>query len=502
MSPSSQICRHYLRGTCKLDSACRFTHFRIPQWPGHTQKSDNSRMFPQTSPCRHYVRNSGWCPDGDACAYIHDSERFPFNEMDLKPHCWAFIQGTCPVRRCHYFHPIDPWNYVQYTPCPQWKTCNNTGCTFRHRVIATPERPASQPAGKTQHSRESSGTFVVGGTTYFSVAPPAPPMPLNPPAPQRPNHEYALPKPNWSGTLPTEQAKLMQYPPLGFVGYGHGLPPPQPPPIHANLAPVQPDYRPYPVSSSYPFHPQLRSHLPPSLPLLPLHLQFPHRPNQGFAMLAPPPPYHQESKPLLFSVEQFPKPEPDFDPIPPHSFTVEAPRAMYPAEPRLSSHETELQDQEVIRRIQFAMSPPSLPFSFPTSRSISQPVDPASAMRSLPESQSQDEPEQKEAVSRVVGHRRAESKVRFVEEPVLMPELEAEVVVDETVPPPTVLAPAAPAPPPAPKPELEDYTQSRNYTAEDEFPYRPPKNQRSGHARRISVVIKSEPKFLPVAVGA
>lgn len=41
-------------------------------------------------------------------------------------------------------------------------------------------------------------------------------------------------------------------------------------------------------------------------------------------------------------------------------------------------------------------------------------------------------------------------------------------------------------------PEMAPIAENRLTTNHDEFPYRPSKNQRSGHARRISVAIKSK----------
>lgn len=169
---------------------------------------------------------------------------------------------------------------------------------------------------------------------------------------------------------------------------------------------------------------------------------------------------------------------------------------MYPSEIYPSVHEQELQEQELLKRVQFAMSPPSMPHSFPTSRSISQPIEPTSAMAVDPEPVppvivNTSEPVPPSHVGFASERRQQETlpKVRFaddvqkVEFPQSLPE--ARSPADDQV-----------------AEEHGDYTKSRLYTAENEFPYRPPQNQRVGHARRIRVAIKRPTELKAVAVGA
>lgn len=103
----------------------------------------------RTTLCRHFVKNKGWCPVGDACGYIHDltlhphrptletkikskisGSNHPYNDPASSllftrdqgksrvigggvpvgsrgSHCWAYVQGSCGMKVCRYYHPKD-----------------------------------------------------------------------------------------------------------------------------------------------------------------------------------------------------------------------------------------------------------------------------------------------------------------------------------------------------------------------------------------------------------
>ncbi|KAF5350568.1 hypothetical protein D9756_008747 [Leucocoprinus leucothites] len=175
----------------------------------------------KTTPCKHFVKNNGWCPLGDACNFIHDwqlvystmwnrdiirktaeSSARPDGNHKATSHCWAHVQGFCGARSCPHFHPADIQPYVKYTPCPAWVLCDRRStCPFKHwdvlppgsqesemlaappptlpppppppAVFYPPPPPPPPPATYTPTVIPTSNQVEVNGTTYFSLAPEA-----------------------------------------------------------------------------------------------------------------------------------------------------------------------------------------------------------------------------------------------------------------------------------------------------------------------------------------
>ncbi|KAH8982862.1 hypothetical protein EDB86DRAFT_321790 [Lactarius hatsudake] len=149
-------------------------------------------MSYKTTPCRHFTLNRGWCPWGDDCCFIHDSElewapapdrgssgRSTPSSTTLvgnnyKPlhngtatsvaeagtavrssssqsaHCWGYIQGLCPHSgdNCKFIHPADIVPYIKYTPCLTWPRCGypTQVCPLKHPQVD--KLPMSQPRGR------------------------------------------------------------------------------------------------------------------------------------------------------------------------------------------------------------------------------------------------------------------------------------------------------------------------------------------------------------------
>ncbi|KIJ96878.1 hypothetical protein K443DRAFT_633593 [Laccaria amethystina LaAM-08-1] len=129
----------------------------LPANPTEEPTKTVTNLAHKTAPCRHYARNRGWCPVGEACNFIHDfafparedaSVRWKVGSPQRKKsrHCWAFIQGRCRSSsdRCEYFHPeaaLVP-KYFKYTPCAVGETCSDrNNCPFKH--LST--QPAKTP---------------------------------------------------------------------------------------------------------------------------------------------------------------------------------------------------------------------------------------------------------------------------------------------------------------------------------------------------------------------
>ncbi|KAI0077794.1 hypothetical protein K474DRAFT_1037501 [Panus rudis PR-1116 ss-1] len=156
----------------------------------------------RTAICRHYIKNGGWCPLGNECAYIHNEELARYANDDVRfpggrpagshtragskqSHCWAYIQGLCRVRDCPYLHPVAVHMFQPHTPCLAWPNCaKGAFCNFKHPepLISQPARPAESSPIQANHQSQSPpmafnppGTVQVRGTTYFQVAPPPPP---------------------------------------------------------------------------------------------------------------------------------------------------------------------------------------------------------------------------------------------------------------------------------------------------------------------------------------
>lgn len=149
-------------------------------------------MSYKTTPCRHFTLNRGWCPWGDDCCFIHDSELEWMPAPDrgssgrstpssttlvggnYKPlhngtatsaaepgtavrssssqsaHCWGYIQGLCPHSgdNCKFIHPADIVSYIKYTPCLTWPRCGypTQVCPLKHPQVD--KLPMSQPRGR------------------------------------------------------------------------------------------------------------------------------------------------------------------------------------------------------------------------------------------------------------------------------------------------------------------------------------------------------------------
>ncbi|KAH8987423.1 hypothetical protein EDB92DRAFT_1875613 [Lactarius akahatsu] len=160
-------------------------------------------MSYKTTPCRHFTLNRGWCPWGDDCCFIHDSElewapapdrgssgRSTPSSTTLvgnnyKPlhngtttsvaepgtavrssssqsaHCWGYIQGLCPHSgdNCKFIHPADIVPYIKYTPCLTWPRCGypTQVCPLKHPQVD--KLPMSQPRGRPSVTH---GTAPVG----------------------------------------------------------------------------------------------------------------------------------------------------------------------------------------------------------------------------------------------------------------------------------------------------------------------------------------------------
>ncbi|KAI9434402.1 hypothetical protein H4582DRAFT_1979734 [Lactarius indigo] len=149
-------------------------------------------MSYKTTPCRHFTLNRGWCPWGDDCCFIHDSElewvpapdrgssgRSTPSSTTLvggnynpshngtvttvaepgtavrssssqSAHCWGYIQGLCPHSgdKCKFVHPADTVPYIKYTPCLTWPRCGypTQVCPLKHPQVD--KLPMSQPRGR------------------------------------------------------------------------------------------------------------------------------------------------------------------------------------------------------------------------------------------------------------------------------------------------------------------------------------------------------------------
>ena len=69
----SQPCKYYLKGVCKNDKNCRFSHdIDINMRPNNSSSTDNNPMNHQNNNshnCIHFMK--GNCTRGDKCAYFH-----------------------------------------------------------------------------------------------------------------------------------------------------------------------------------------------------------------------------------------------------------------------------------------------------------------------------------------------------------------------------------------------------------------------------------------------
>ncbi|KAF9445039.1 hypothetical protein P691DRAFT_777850 [Macrolepiota fuliginosa MF-IS2] len=211
------VCRQYIQGYCSYGSKCKYNHppvgerwpgtrshpltsqanYNTGYWPSSQNTHSNARIenqysdVPQpqqqysaagrllgndpkkirsiiawkTTPCKHFVKNNGWCPLGDACNFIHDwqlihstmwnrdiirqtaeSSSRPDGTQKATSHCWAHVQGFCGARNCPHFHPADIQPYVKYTPCPAWILCDRRStCPFKHFDALSPASQDSEP---------------------------------------------------------------------------------------------------------------------------------------------------------------------------------------------------------------------------------------------------------------------------------------------------------------------------------------------------------------------
>ncbi|RPD55008.1 hypothetical protein L227DRAFT_579993 [Lentinus tigrinus ALCF2SS1-6] len=173
----------------------------------------------RTALCRHFVKNRGWCPLGDACNYIHDLTLAEFAKNDVRfqgrrgergkagskhSHCWAYVQGLCHVQDCQYLHPVAVNMFSAHTPCLAWPNCRRGPlCPFKHPEPYISNSPTTSPAAPSttlqpnQPSHPDAvprGAMHYPGMFYFNMSSQPPPS-LPPPHPVPPPQAPVMPPP-------------------------------------------------------------------------------------------------------------------------------------------------------------------------------------------------------------------------------------------------------------------------------------------------------------------
>ncbi|XP_006455263.1 hypothetical protein AGABI2DRAFT_180406 [Agaricus bisporus var. bisporus H97] len=236
----------------------------------------------KTTPCKHFVKNSGWCPLGDSCNFIHDwqlvysnmwnrdiirqtaeSSSRPDGSQKATSHCWAHVQGFCGTRNCPHFHPADIQPYIKYTPCPAWLLCDKRDtCPFKHfdgvPTSQVPEQPVAQPAIAAPAPAHA----------YYPSQPPSVPVAYTPPTHLRPNAVEVC------GTTYFPYAQAQNVAMEGEYNYSMPAPVPVPVPVPVPMA------APVPI----PLPTQLPTHFPMDIP----------------PPTSPPPSYHYVPQENLF----------------------------------------------------------------------------------------------------------------------------------------------------------------------------------------------------------
>ncbi|KAI0044062.1 hypothetical protein FA95DRAFT_1562612 [Auriscalpium vulgare] len=175
---------------------------------------DGAKLVPRnhlaykTAPCRHWTKNNGWCPLGEACCFIHDDnlkwvpatadisrmpspsvsgstavssfrsspvgstggQYYPSRRQQKTTHCWAYVQGRCQLPDCQYIHPADIEPYKAYTPCASGKFCVlGRECPFKHmEVDGLPRRPL-RPDSTVYFVPDPPPAPMINGTVYYPL---------------------------------------------------------------------------------------------------------------------------------------------------------------------------------------------------------------------------------------------------------------------------------------------------------------------------------------------
>ncbi|RDX41964.1 hypothetical protein OH76DRAFT_1411656 [Lentinus brumalis] len=239
VSPATNTSSDQLAYNWSNSSHARFPSSRIKYRP----------LSWRTTLCRHFLKNRGWCPLGDACNYIHDLTLAEFAKNDVRlpsrrgergkagskhSHCWAYIQGLCHVQDCQYLHPAAINMFATHTPCLAWPNCRRGPlCPLKHPEPYISNSPTTSPADRPAMLQPSvpghadavpRGAMQYPGMFYFNVPsqrPPSLPPPLSHP-PQAPTMTsqppvvFTNPWEGWQMQVPYTSA-AMSYTPMAVT---------------------------------------------------------------------------------------------------------------------------------------------------------------------------------------------------------------------------------------------------------------------------------------------